>query len=140
MIVRNMWVGKGLEILPTLSSLLTELFVLSSVLFCCSWTLTKCAYGWLFSRIKFILCLSGMLSGVDWQYFFFFFFCKIPVYAAQHLKRMKISTTSRQNVKILQEQNLVVYEAKCAFVVIATVLQNICHNYKLVHDSVNSDM
>jgi hypothetical protein len=41
------------------------------------------------------------------------FFCKMPVYAAQHLKRMKISTASRQNIKILQEQNLFVYEAKC---------------------------
>jgi len=59
-------------------------------------------------------------------------FCEILVRAAQHLKRIKISTAARQNIKILQEQNLVVYEANCAFFMIATVLQNICHNYKLM--------
>jgi len=67
-------------------------------------------------------------------------FCEIPVCAAQHLKRMNISTASRQNIKILPEQNLVVYEANCAFLIIATVLQNICHNYKLMHDSPNNNM
>jgi len=69
MIVGNMCVGKGLEILPTLSSLLTELSVLFSVLFCCSFTLTKCACSWLSSKIKFILCSSWMLCSVDWQFF-----------------------------------------------------------------------
>jgi hypothetical protein len=70
---------------------------------------------------KFIRCSSGMLCGVDWQFFggvlfcFFVFVClfgvflsffhsKIPVCAAQHLKRMKVSTAARQNIKILQEK------------------------------------
>jgi len=124
-ILGNMWIGKGLEILPTLWSLLTELFVLFSPLSYRSWTLTKCAHSWMSSKIKFISLLLWDVVQCRVSVF-----CMIPVCAIQHTRKKKIWTAEGKSLKY----------CKTKFFMIATVLRNICSNYQLLLDSSSSNM
>lgn len=124
-ILGNMWIGKGLEILPTLCSLQTELFALFSASSYCSWTLTKYAHSWMSSKIKFVSLLLWDVVQCRVSVF-----CMVPVCAVKHTRKKKISTAEGKSLKYCK--------TKCFM--IATVLQNICSNYQLMHDSSSSNM
>jgi len=116
------WIGKGLDNLPTLYSLLTELFVLYSV--CLTAVGSKYAHSWLSPKIKFISLLLWDVVQCRVAVF-----CITPVCATQHTRRKKIWTAVGKR-----------HIAGTKFFMIATVLWNIYHTYKFMHDSSSSYM